>query len=117
MAATLKYADAILKTLATAGSIVISTVLGHIFLSGPLNLVVSIGALTVIMAIFNYTMDVSIATVSVLKVQEVEVEKERENSDSDVESSLVGMKDGREGEHYSLKTRKAPSKDHNAQEM
>jgi len=57
VAATLKYADAILKTLATAGSIVISTVLGHFFLNGPLDLVVSIGATTVILAIFNYTMD------------------------------------------------------------
>jgi UDP-sugar transporter A1/2/3 len=57
VAATLKYADAILKTLATAGAIVISTVLGHFFLDGPLDLVISIGALCTIMAIFNYTLD------------------------------------------------------------
>jgi hypothetical protein len=34
VAATLKYADAILKTLASAGAIVIATLLGHYFLSG-----------------------------------------------------------------------------------
>ena len=34
VAATLKYADAILKTLATAGSIVISTICGHFLLQG-----------------------------------------------------------------------------------
>ena len=55
--ATLKYADAILKTLATAGSIVISTVLGHFFLDGPLDIIMCIGACTVIVSIFNYTMD------------------------------------------------------------
>jgi len=59
VAATLKYADAILKTLATAGSIVISTVLGHFFLDGPLDIIMCIGSCTVIVSIFNYTMDTS----------------------------------------------------------
>lgn len=59
VAATLKYADSILKTLAAAGAIVLSTILGHYFLDGPLNIVVSIGALTTIIAIANYTFDAS----------------------------------------------------------
>ena len=57
VAATLKYADSILKTLAAAGAIVMSTVLGHYFLNGPLNMIVCIGGLTVIIAIANYTLD------------------------------------------------------------
>ena len=57
VAATLKYADSILKTIATAGAIVISTLLGHYLLNGPLDLVVGIGALVTIIAIANYMLD------------------------------------------------------------
>lgn len=57
VAATLKYADSILKTLAAAGAIVLSTVLGHYFLNGPLDIIVSIGALVSILSIANYTLD------------------------------------------------------------
>ena len=56
VAATLKYADAILKTLATSASIVMSTYLGFYFLNGPLDIFVSIGAVSTILAIFNYTL-------------------------------------------------------------
>ena len=57
VAATLKYANSILKTLATSGAIVFSTVFGHTFLDGPLNFYVTVGCSTVIIAIFNYTFD------------------------------------------------------------
>lgn len=57
VAATLKYADSILKTLAAAGAIVLSTVLGHYLLTGPLDVVISIGAIVTIIAIANYTLD------------------------------------------------------------
>ncbi len=57
VAATLKYADAVLKTLATSGSIVLSTVLGFLLLSGVLDIFVSIGCVATILAIFNYTLD------------------------------------------------------------
>ena len=57
VAATLKYADSILKTLSTAGAIVVSTVLGHFFLESPLNYIMVLGATCVIFAIFNYTLD------------------------------------------------------------
>lgn len=60
VAATLKYADSILKTLAAAGAIVLSTVLGHYLLSGPLDIVVSIGAIVSIIAIANYTLDATV---------------------------------------------------------
>ena len=57
VAATLKYADSILKTMATSGAIVLSTVLGHYFLAGPMNLIICVGALVTIIAISNYTLD------------------------------------------------------------
>jgi UDP-sugar transporter A1/2/3 len=57
VAATLKYADSILKTLATSGSIVLSAVIGHALLDGPLDIFVSIGCVSTILAIFNYTLD------------------------------------------------------------
>ncbi|KAJ1430086.1 nucleotide-sugar transporter-domain-containing protein [Ochromonadaceae sp. CCMP2298] len=57
VAATLKYADAILKTLASAGAIVIATLLGHYFLSGPLDLIIALGSCVAIVAISDYTLD------------------------------------------------------------
>lgn len=57
VAATLKYADAVLKTLATSGSIVLSAVLGFMLLGGMLDIFVSMGCLATILAIFNYTLD------------------------------------------------------------
>lgn len=59
VAATLKYADAVLKTLATAGSIVLSAVLGYWLLGGILDIFVTLGSLATILAIFNYTLDSS----------------------------------------------------------
>lgn len=60
VAATLKYADSILKTLAAAGAIVMSTVLGHYLLDGPLTMVVCVGALVTITSIANYTLDATL---------------------------------------------------------
>lgn len=57
VAATLKYADAILKTLATSGSIVLSAVVGYALLDGPLDIFVGLGCICTILAIFNYTLD------------------------------------------------------------
>lgn len=59
VAATLKYADSILKTLATSGSIVFSAVIGYLLLDGPLDIFVAIGCVSTILAIFNYTLDVA----------------------------------------------------------
>ena len=60
VAATLKYADSILKTLAAAGAIVISTILGHVLLNGPMDIVISIGAMVTILAISNYSFDTTV---------------------------------------------------------
>lgn len=59
VAATLKYADAILKTLATSGAIVLSTLLGHFLLGGTMDIFVVIGCISTMLAIFNYTFDSS----------------------------------------------------------
>lgn len=63
VAATLKYADAVLKTLATSGSIVLSAVLGYFLLGGQLDIFVSMGCVATILAIFNYTLDSTPKTV------------------------------------------------------
>lgn len=57
VAATLKYADAVLKTLATSGSIVLSAVLGFLLLGGTLDIFVAIGCVSTILAITDYTLD------------------------------------------------------------
>lgn len=57
VAATLKYADSIMKTLAAAGAILLSTVLGHFLLDGPFDLIVCIGGMCTMIAIANYTLD------------------------------------------------------------
>ena len=57
VAATLKYADAVLKTLATSGSIVLSAVLGYVLLDGSFDIFVVLGSVSTILAIFNYTLD------------------------------------------------------------
>ena len=46
VAATLKYADAILKTLATSGAIVISAIVNWILLGGTLDMFVSMGCIS-----------------------------------------------------------------------
>ena len=57
VAATLKYADSIMKCLATSGAIVISTVLGHYILDGPMDSIMCIGGGVVIISILNYTLE------------------------------------------------------------
>jgi solute carrier family 35 (UDP-sugar transporter), member A1/2/3 len=59
VAASLKYADSILKTLATAGAIIVSTFLGYLFLDGPFSHEVVLGSLVTVIAILNYTKDQS----------------------------------------------------------
>lgn len=65
VALSIKYADAILKTLATTGAIVLSSLLDHLLLGGPLTPVMVIAGVQVILAIFNYTFDMTPPTPSV----------------------------------------------------
>ena len=57
VAATLKYADAVLKCFATAVSIIITSVVGYFFLGNDIDIFVALGMVVTVIAIFNYTMD------------------------------------------------------------
>lgn len=57
VALSIKYADAILKTLSTTSAIVLSSVLDHWFLGGPLSPVMAFAGGIVVLAIMNYTFD------------------------------------------------------------
>lgn len=57
IAATLKYADAVLKCLATSCAIIVTSVVGYFFFESVIDVFVSIGMVTVIVAVFNYTLD------------------------------------------------------------
>lgn len=57
VALSIKYGDSILKTLATTGAIILSSLLDHLFLGGQLTPVMCIAGLQVILAICNYTFD------------------------------------------------------------
>ena len=57
VALSIKYGDSILKTLATTGAIILSSVLDYAFLDGPLTPVMCIAGTQVIIAIANYTFD------------------------------------------------------------
>jgi solute carrier family 35 (UDP-sugar transporter), member A1/2/3 len=57
VAATLKYADAVLKCFATAVSIILTSVIGYFFLDNKIDMFVAIGFVTTVLSIFNYTLD------------------------------------------------------------
>mmetsp|Transcript_21605 Transcript_21605/g.26755 ORF Transcript_21605/g.26755 Transcript_21605/m.26755 type:complete len:392 (+) Transcript_21605:73-1248(+) len=59
VALSIKYGDSILKTLATTGAIVLSSLLDHLWLSGPLTPVMMIAGVQVVLAICNYTFDLT----------------------------------------------------------
>ena len=57
VAATLKYADSVVKNFSVAGSITLSTIISYFFLDGTIDLFVIIGIVTTIIALFNYSFD------------------------------------------------------------
>lgn len=57
VALSIKYGDSVLKTLATTGSIILSSLLDRLFLGAPLTPVMCIAAVLVVLAICNYTFD------------------------------------------------------------
>ncbi|KAL1522077.1 hypothetical protein AB1Y20_021720 [Prymnesium parvum] len=54
VALSIKHADSILKTIATTGAIVLTTVLNAAFMNGPRSLPIVTGALVVVVSVFNY---------------------------------------------------------------
>jgi UDP-sugar transporter A1/2/3 len=57
VALSIKYGDAILKTLAVTGSIILSSLLDHYLLGGPLTIIMCIAGAQVVLSICNYTFD------------------------------------------------------------
>ena len=57
VAATLKYADAVLKCFATAVSIIITSIVGYLFLGNDIDVFVALGMVVTVISIFNYTLD------------------------------------------------------------
>lgn len=57
VAATLKYADSVLKCFATAISIVIATIVGHFAIGTDIDIIVVIGMICTILSLFNYTFE------------------------------------------------------------
>lgn len=54
VALSIKHTDSIMKTIATTGAIVLTTILNAAFLNGPLTLPIWAGALVVVVSVFNY---------------------------------------------------------------
>jgi len=57
VALSIKHADSIMKTIATTGAIVLTTVLNAAFMNGPCTLPIISGALIVVVSVFNYNDD------------------------------------------------------------
>ena len=64
VALSIKYGDAILKTLATTAAIILSSVLDNMFLGGPLTPIMVIAGIQVVIAICNYTFDATLENTS-----------------------------------------------------
>jgi len=57
VALSIKYGDAILKTLATTGAIILSSLLDHFCLGGPLTIAMVLAGCVVVTSIFDYSFD------------------------------------------------------------
>lgn len=82
VALSIKYGDSILKTLATTGAIILSSLLDHLLLGGPLTPSMMIAAVQVILSICNYTFDCTpVQTVASIP-QETELSKAPNDEES-----------------------------------
>jgi solute carrier family 35 (UDP-sugar transporter), member A1/2/3 len=57
VAGTLKHADSVLKCFATAVSIILTSIVGYLFLESQMDMFVALGYVTTVISIFNYTLD------------------------------------------------------------
>lgn len=57
VAASLKYADAVLKCFATAVAIIITSVLSYVLLGSSIDVFSALGMVTTVLSIFNYALD------------------------------------------------------------
>lgn len=90
VALSIKHGDSILKTLATTGAIIFSSVLDHYLLGGPLTMVMAIAGAQVVIAICNYTFDmtpVEAGTAPLPKTNKEEHEKKDLVKTTDISTS------------------------------
>lgn len=96
VALSIKYGDSILKTLATTAAIILSSVLDHMFLGGPLTNLMVIAGVQVVIAIMNYTFDPTPADVAPVppdkEMQKGSDRPLRSNGRADEEVGLVERK-------------------------
>ena len=91
VALSIKYGDSILKTLATTGAIVLSSLLDHVFLNGPLTPSMVIAGSIVVIAICNYSFDATPSTPSASAqppAEALKVTEERTEGSNDEEVGL-----------------------------
>jgi UDP-sugar transporter A1/2/3 len=86
VALSIKHGDSVLMTLATTGSIILSTVIDHVWLGGPLTPVMVIAGGQVILAICNYAFD---ATPVETKSLQLELSESIQREDKGEEMPLM----------------------------
>lgn len=96
VALSIKYGDSILKTLATTGAIILSSVLDHAFMDGPLNPIMVIAGTQVVLAIANYTFDPGIVAEAPATFQDLKKDNSDYEQDDEKEMQpLVNNNNGR----------------------
>jgi UDP-sugar transporter A1/2/3 len=92
VALSIKHGDSILKTLATTGAIILSSVLDHVLLGGPLTPVMVIAGVQVVLSICNYTFDTTpTEPQKEVEISDKEMEKDSDRN-TDEEVALVSQK-------------------------
>lgn len=61
VALTMKYTDAVLKTFATSGAIIVTAIGGHFMMDSPLDIPIGVGAGCTVLSLLNYSDDGSAA--------------------------------------------------------
>jgi UDP-sugar transporter A1/2/3 len=85
VALSIKYGDSILKTLATTGAIILSSLLDHYLLGGPLTASMMIAGVQVVIAICNYTFDATpVETLPEPVQKQAEVHDGKETNDEEI---------------------------------
>lgn len=64
VALIMKHLDALLKTFATSGAIIVTAIAGHVLLDDPLNIPIAIGAGCTVLSLLNYNESDAAASVA-----------------------------------------------------
>ncbi len=85
VALSIKYGDAILKTLATTGAIILSSILDHFWLGGPMTAIMILAGIIVVLAIFDYTFDPTNLNAAPVTTKEAVVKEEKDDKGGDTD--------------------------------